>query len=60
MFTNILLIGVGILFMGLMFYAFFMVLFSKKDYKKIPRPVDNKTPDILNSKSKVKTIGRSR
>jgi len=59
MFTNILLIGVGILFMGLMFYAFFMVLFSKKDYKKISRPVDNKTPDILNSKSKGKTIGRS-
>jgi len=44
MFTNILLIVVGIVFAGLMFYAFFIVLFSKHDDKNIPKADIKKAP----------------
>jgi len=50
---------VGVVFAGLMFYSFFIVLFSKKDYKNIQKPVDKKSPGIPDNKLKGKFIGRT-
>lgn len=59
MFTNILLIVMGVIFAGLMFYAFFIVLFSKQDYKNNQKPVDKKASGIPDSKLKGKFTGRT-
>lgn len=59
MLSNILLIAVGLFFIGLMFYSFFSVLFSKKDYKNIPKPDNKKAPGIPDNKLRGKFIGRT-
>jgi flagellar basal body-associated protein FliL len=59
MLTNIILIVIGLVFAGAMFYSFFMVLFSKKDYKNIPKPIDKNASGSANSKRNGKIVGQS-
>lgn len=59
MFTNILLIVVGVVFFGLMFYSFFGILFSKKDYKNIPKSDNKQAPGIPDKKLRGRFIGRT-
>ncbi len=59
MFTNILLIVLGAFFAGMMFYLFFITLFSKTDYKNIKKPNDKKSSGIPDNKLKGKFIGRT-
>ncbi len=59
MFSNIVLVVVTAFFAGLMFYMFFTILFSRKDYKNMPKPGEKKASSIPDSKLKGKFIGRT-
>lgn len=56
MFTNMLLIVIGVLFAGLIFYMFFAVLFSKNE---IPRVVEKNASGSPNGKTKGKFAERA-
>lgn len=59
MFTNIILIILVAFFAGMMFYLFFITLFSKTDYKNSQKPTDKKSSGIPDNKLKGKFIGRT-